>query len=222
MPFKSQAQRKLFYAKESRGELPKGTAAKWEAHTPAGKLPEHVKKASSIKIPKGGLKPGLLMNDLTQTMNSEDAKKVKKNLPFYRRSGPGILPQAAIGALGASSMKNLYHLAKGQEHKFRTIQPKAAAIGAVAQPALWYALMRAGAYDKQALKASKRAIERSKHASLTDLYMSKYAAYSNKELLENIKIWSRQNPALASASGAPKTIGELKKLMANSGVPPRR
>jgi hypothetical protein len=33
MPFKSQSQRKFFYAAESRGDLPKGTAAKWEAHT---------------------------------------------------------------------------------------------------------------------------------------------------------------------------------------------
>jgi len=46
MPFKSQAQRKFFYAAEDRGELPEGTAERWEKHTPKGKkLPEHVKKA---------------------------------------------------------------------------------------------------------------------------------------------------------------------------------
>jgi hypothetical protein len=50
MPFKSQAQRRLFYAKEARGELPKGTAAKWEEHTPKDKkLPEHVKKDKGMK-----------------------------------------------------------------------------------------------------------------------------------------------------------------------------
>lgn len=46
MPFKSEAQRRLFYAKEKRGELPKGTTARWEEHTPDKKLPEHVKKSS--------------------------------------------------------------------------------------------------------------------------------------------------------------------------------
>jgi len=35
------------YAAESRGDVPKGTAKRWEDETPKGKkLPEHVKKAS--------------------------------------------------------------------------------------------------------------------------------------------------------------------------------
>ena len=43
MPFKSKAQRRFFYAAEARGELPKGTAARWEEETPKGKkLPEKV------------------------------------------------------------------------------------------------------------------------------------------------------------------------------------
>lgn len=43
MPFKSLSQRRLFYAKEKAGELPVGTAARWQAHTPAGaKLPDKV------------------------------------------------------------------------------------------------------------------------------------------------------------------------------------
>ena len=33
MPFQSQAQRRLFFAKEERGELPKGTAKRWAKHT---------------------------------------------------------------------------------------------------------------------------------------------------------------------------------------------
>lgn len=46
MPFKSKAQRRFFYSAESRGDLPKGTAEKWEEHTPKGKkLPDHVKEA---------------------------------------------------------------------------------------------------------------------------------------------------------------------------------
>jgi hypothetical protein len=47
MPYRSNSQRRYFYAAEKRGELPKGTAAEWEAHTPKNKkLPErlHAKK----------------------------------------------------------------------------------------------------------------------------------------------------------------------------------
>lgn len=48
MPFRSNAQRKFMFAAEARGELPRGTAKRWAAHTPKGaKLPEHVKKASA-------------------------------------------------------------------------------------------------------------------------------------------------------------------------------
>lgn len=48
MPFKSKAQQRLFFAKESKGELPKGTAEKWASHTPDLKdLPERKKKARS-------------------------------------------------------------------------------------------------------------------------------------------------------------------------------
>lgn len=34
MPFRSKAQMRLFFAKEARGELPKGTARRWLRHTP--------------------------------------------------------------------------------------------------------------------------------------------------------------------------------------------
>jgi hypothetical protein len=50
MPFKSLAQERLFFAKEKRGELPKGTAERWARHTPSQKaLPEHVKHKKSEK-----------------------------------------------------------------------------------------------------------------------------------------------------------------------------
>lgn len=50
MPFKSRAQQRLFFAKEERGELPKGTALEWAHHTPdIKKLPEHVKKKKQEK-----------------------------------------------------------------------------------------------------------------------------------------------------------------------------
>ncbi len=44
MPFKSQAQRGFMHAAEARGDVPKGTAARWEAHTKRKKLPQHVEK----------------------------------------------------------------------------------------------------------------------------------------------------------------------------------
>ena len=48
MPYKSRAQERLFFAKESRGELPKGTAEEWAHETKSIKnLPEHVKKPTS-------------------------------------------------------------------------------------------------------------------------------------------------------------------------------
>lgn len=47
MPFKSQAQRSLFYAKAARGEIPEKTVEEWEDATKRKKsLPERVKKAA--------------------------------------------------------------------------------------------------------------------------------------------------------------------------------
>jgi len=45
MPFKSKAQQRFMFAAEDRGEIPKGTAKRWAAHTPSlKKLPQHAKK----------------------------------------------------------------------------------------------------------------------------------------------------------------------------------
>ena len=51
MPFKSEAQRRKFYAMAAAGKISHGTVAEWEAHTKSKKLPEHVKK-SKPKAPK--------------------------------------------------------------------------------------------------------------------------------------------------------------------------
>jgi hypothetical protein len=52
MPLHSQAQRRYFYWAERKGKLPKGTAAKWEAHTPDPKsLPERVAPEKKAAIP---------------------------------------------------------------------------------------------------------------------------------------------------------------------------
>ena len=45
MPFKSKAQMGLFFAKEKRGELPKGKAEQWAHETPnIKKLPQYIHK----------------------------------------------------------------------------------------------------------------------------------------------------------------------------------
>lgn len=43
MPFVSRAQQKLFYARARHSKKWKKMAAKWQAHTGKGKLPEHKK-----------------------------------------------------------------------------------------------------------------------------------------------------------------------------------
>lgn len=45
MPYSSKSQMRLFFAKEKRGELPKGTAKEWASETPNIKaLPEKKKR----------------------------------------------------------------------------------------------------------------------------------------------------------------------------------
>lgn len=57
MPYKSQAQRRFMYAAESRGDVAKGTASRWEDETKKKKLPEYVsaeaKRAALRKLAKG-------------------------------------------------------------------------------------------------------------------------------------------------------------------------
>lgn len=59
MPFKSEAQRKKFYAMEDRGEISKNTVQEWERETKKQKkkLPEEVPKKKGEKDScAGGLK----------------------------------------------------------------------------------------------------------------------------------------------------------------------
>ena len=50
MPFKSEAQRRLFWAKVNKGEMPKSTAERWEKETPDDKkLPMHVAKKAGLE-----------------------------------------------------------------------------------------------------------------------------------------------------------------------------
>ncbi len=49
MPFKSEAQRRLFYAKAKSGEISKATVKRWEKETPDKKLPERLGKEAALR-----------------------------------------------------------------------------------------------------------------------------------------------------------------------------
>lgn len=121
------------------------------------------KIAEEPAIPEGGLRPGLLMNDLTQTMSPEDAALVRAKLPWYKRSGPGLLPLAALGGLtGGRSVPDIIEAIRQ-----RTLDPHVSGrtrligglAGVVGLPALAYGLTRAGVFDKSSLTSSSKAIE---------------------------------------------------------------
>jgi hypothetical protein len=51
MPFKSEAQRRLFHVKANKGEIDKETVSEWEHATKnKKKLPMHVKKAFELGV----------------------------------------------------------------------------------------------------------------------------------------------------------------------------
>lgn len=52
MPYKSNSQRKLFHAKEARGEISKKTVDEFDKASKGKKLPEHVKKSKPSASPK--------------------------------------------------------------------------------------------------------------------------------------------------------------------------
>lgn len=67
MPFKSKAQRRFMYAAEERGDVPKGTASRWEDATKGKKLPERVKKSEA---PQYSFAPG--SPELLQQMQQQN------------------------------------------------------------------------------------------------------------------------------------------------------
>lgn len=54
MPFKSEAQRRKFYAMARRGEISKETLRRWEQHTGDRRLPERVRPKRAQRRRKGG------------------------------------------------------------------------------------------------------------------------------------------------------------------------
>ena len=118
------------------------------------------KIADEVQIPKGGLKSGLLMNDLTQLMSTKDSERIKSKLPFYKRSGPGIIPSTIFGAIGGSSIHGIIRelIKKGPKYG-PTPGLKGAIIGGISAPVLNYITMKSGLYNKQALKAANKLVK---------------------------------------------------------------
>ena len=59
MPYRSKKQMRFFFAKEARGELPKGTAEEWAHKTPSiKKLPEQVRNRRRRKAIRKMLRKG--------------------------------------------------------------------------------------------------------------------------------------------------------------------
>jgi GH18 family chitinase len=54
MPFKSKAQRKLFFAKAARGEISRATVAHWNKVSKGKKLPEYVRSSIAQQTHKKG------------------------------------------------------------------------------------------------------------------------------------------------------------------------
>jgi hypothetical protein len=151
----------------------------WPKNEPAdGSARSREKRASNVSIPEGGLRPGLLMNDLTQVMTPEDAQLVRDRLPFYERSGPGILPAAAIGAatggLLGHSTGELVDLVKDMKTSTpsyatgKKLLPVGAVAGGLLFPAINYYGSKSGKYDQQALEAARDAIQRAREKRASD------------------------------------------------------
>ena len=89
MPLKSLAQERLLRHKEETGEIPKGTADKWRAHTKnPSKLPEHVKKASDLLEFVHADQPGRIMKVATHMENADATIDMMLDPSWNQRDNP--------------------------------------------------------------------------------------------------------------------------------------
>ena len=70
MPFKSEAQRRLFHAKAARGEISDATVKHWEEATSGKRLPEHVKTAMARLSPE---------NMVPEALKTKEARTILKD-----------------------------------------------------------------------------------------------------------------------------------------------
>lgn len=158
MPFKSESQRRFFHAAEQRGDLPKGTAAKWEEHTKNKQLPEKVMEKSAFEIgfEKKAFAPLMAMGRLGKSVSGFMAAKAPNAPKFFQKPmqavtnfgkgntvglGAATLGAGALGvgglALGAKKMLTPAQPVQQQQPKYANFQHAAelAGLGILAAPA---------------------------------------------------------------------------------------
>jgi len=116
MPFVSESQRKLFWAKVGRGEISRPVAEEWEAATPKNKkLPERAKTAGSVEnllfehpllgttalSSLIGATIGAAAGGLSSKKDQPASKKVLKGALWG--AGLGAIPGAALGTVAAGA-----------------------------------------------------------------------------------------------------------------------
>jgi hypothetical protein len=142
MPFKSKAQRRFMYAAEARGDVPKGTADRWEGETEKKPLPEKVEQEK-----KASLHP---MEDMlaryvfikTCGFKEEPIEALEKEAGAGGIAALAAIP-GAIGPLVTEASKFLLHTV-----------PYWSAAGAGGLGGLWWLMNRKERLDK--LKDEKR------------------------------------------------------------------
>jgi len=138
MPFKSEAQRRKFYAMANRGEISDKTVDEWEDATPKGKdLPERVgKKEKKKKVKKDDEKKAGLMHVLKVASASMDVKRALHKsalMPILKEAAGLPVPgsfRKAVGKGAAEMWKlfagfkgNLKHNPKSLAAKWEKMQP---------------------------------------------------------------------------------------------------
>ena len=110
----------------------------------------------TLRVPDGGLKVGLLHNDLTQLMTDEDARLVRTKLAVRERSGPGLLMFAlvglAVGAMWGAIAADATTLLIG------------GLVGGLLLPLANYSATRMGLYDRRALQAAEKVIQKARQS----------------------------------------------------------
>jgi hypothetical protein len=121
-----------------------------------------VDEGVAARIPVGGLRPGVLINDLTQLLTKEQAILVRRYLPWYRRSGPGLLLAGICGCmvglfLGRALAGTIFAEVFG------------AFSGLFLSVSTMYTMTISGLFDKQALRAAERALLAARQAAAREL-----------------------------------------------------
>lgn len=121
MPFRSQAQRRKFYAMADRGEISDSTVQEWESHTPKGKdLPERVSKKKKKREKKADA-PASLIGHLGQAAALEKTAiiggvggmtsavaKAPWLRPLLKNLGIYGAPMAAAGIGGGYGLRSAF------------------------------------------------------------------------------------------------------------------